>query len=281
MVERMSATLNEAVSNVDNVLDERHREDLELMSSRIEHLEQLHLKLHTAVKDDGSKQQFEFIKALKRVQELDTRARDYMLEGYDTDLQVMHAAITDERVLNTESSNRIVEAHQRQLNVMQDMVKEQQREFDRSLKVMEDTLGAKYTTMLKSLQDQVQLEQEVQVMRAVGALVRTARVEAELSRQAITDQQRAEDAAAAKFQGMVSDMRQQWDEEEQLRIQDVEQRFRSHYEHMMTNMRAQVEMALQLHVVNDQQCMKDVSNRFKKQMDVMNSFKGRVRKGDT
>ena len=147
-MERMSATLNEAVSNVDNVLDERHREDLELMSSRIEHLEQLHLKLHTAVKDDGSKQQFEFIKALKRVQELDTRARDYMLEGYDTDLQVMHAAITDERVLNTKSSNRIVEAHQRQLNVMQDMVKEQQREFDRSLKVMEDTLGAKYTTML-------------------------------------------------------------------------------------------------------------------------------------
>ena len=136
------------------------------MRSRIEHLEQLHLKLHAAVKDDSSKQQFEFIKDIRRVQELDTQARDYMMEGYNTDLEIMHASIRNERALNLQSSTAIAEAHQRQLMVLQDMVCEQQHEFDRSVQVMEGTLGAKYTTMLLALQHQVQLEQEAQVSEA-------------------------------------------------------------------------------------------------------------------
>ena len=76
----------------------------------------------------------------------------------------------------------------------------------------------------------------------------------------------------AKFKGMVSDVRQQWDKEERLRIRDVEHRLRSHYEHMITNMRFQVEMALQMHVVSDRQSMKDMRNQFKKQMDLMAGF---------
>lgn len=230
------------------------------------------------MKNDGSKEQFEFISAIKRLQELDSRARDFLLEGYDKDMEIMYETVHSERKLQTEATTLLEAAHQRQLHVMQDMMTIQQGDFDRNFQVLEERLSAKYRAMLKSLHDKVELEQECQVTRSVEALVRVARVETDLSRRAIDEQQRAEVAAAVKFQGMVGDMRKLWEEEESMRIRDVEQRLRSHFEMAITSMRAQVEMAQQLHETNDQQWMKDMGMRFRTQMETLTNFKNKCQR---
>lgn len=273
LARQVSTTMDQAVSHVDKALEERRREDLELMKSRVTALETLYMKIQSALKDDGSRQQYDFMKALKRLQELDTRARTSLLKGYDSDLAVMQSATVAERAMRTEATKMMETAHSKQLQVLQQMADEQNRDTDLMLEALEDSLGAKYETVYRRLQDQVRNEQDMQVTRAVEALARRARMEAELSRQAIDEQQRAEDAAATKFQSMLGDLRKLWEEEEAIRFKDQEQRLKAQYEQMISNMRAQVEMALQLHEFNDWQWMQDMSNRFKTQMETVERFK--------
>ena len=58
----------------------------------------------------------------------------------------------------------------------------------------------------------------------------------------------AESAATAKFQEMVVQLRQTWEEEEAARAKHVEDRLRSHYNTVMSHMESQLAMALRLQV---------------------------------
>ena len=112
LASQISDNLKECLRHVDSAIEERHSDDLDVLQRRIASLESLHLRVHSAVRDDGQKQQFEFLSALKRITEVDQRSRDFISETNDRDLEFVYQRTKDESTLAEERNEKIVDVMQ-------------------------------------------------------------------------------------------------------------------------------------------------------------------------
>ena len=144
--------------------------------------------------------------------------------------------------------------------------------------MFEETLRFKYQSMVETLQEKVRMEQEAQMRRALDLLEKAARSESERSRQMYDIQSKAEAASSAKFQNLVSELRETWEAEEATRAKKLDQRLRNHYETVIEHMQSQLDAALKLNDDADKQWMEDVEARNRQQVATMQAYEEKCRR---
>jgi len=200
------------------------------------------------------------------------------MEVAESNLSLGLDPLTDLRFKHNKLLSEVHEAHQKQLSILQTAIAEERHDMAQSQKMFEQTLQIKYDHLVAALQDKVKAENDAKMQRALDDLERSARNESERARQTFQAQQAAEAALSVKFKGIVSDLRQSWEEEEIARARQLEERLRAHYSTVLEHMEAQLQMALQLQDEADKQWMEDVEARNKQQVEALKRFEDKCRR---
>ena len=226
----------------------------------------------------GSEMEREVHAILERMRDGDARARRMLAKNFEAEMRMQQEAFAEERKVEHEASSAVERAYREQVKALGQTWELQQTAYGQTVDALEEALGAKYDTMVRGLRERVELEREGQMKRAVAAMARQAQLETRNSRQAIDDQDRAEEAAAAKFHSLLGEIRDMWESEENTRSEDMEVRLRRHYEGLVSGMRKQCEMAMDLMHLQDEVWLRDGRKRFTADMRVMEGFKAKCQR---
>ena len=187
--------------------------------------------------------------------------------------QEMNAGGNEDKYMNDMS-----QAHKKQLEVLQMAIAEERDEDSRVGNICLSTLRTKYDHFLGALVQKTKLENDSYMERALSHLETSVRLESEQFRRNFETQQSIEEATARKLEGIITNLRQSWKDEELSRAKRLEDRLRGHYSVILEHMEAQLQMALQLQDEVDKQWVKDVEMRNHQQMKMMNAFEKKCRR---
>lgn len=172
----------------------------------------------------------------------------------------------------------LLDMHKTQLLVLEQAVAEERAEDARINQLCQTTLRTKYDHFVESLLNKAKLEGEMYMERALNHLETDVQHETLKLRERVEMQQAIEDAATSKLQGIISELRKSWEDEEVARAKRLEDRLRSHYSVILEHMEAQLQMALQLQDEVDKQWVKDVEMRNRQQTTLMSAFENKCRR---
>lgn len=274
---QLSENLDAHVAEVDCKIVASRDAELAQLQRRLEDIEEASAALHEERAPLYQQLQRKLDASLMRLQEQDNGARRRRDELHAREMEMAEAAVHKERLMHGETCDHLESAHVRQIEVMLETLYEHQQEVEQGRKSFEETLQSKYLSMLAALKDQVRLEQEAQVRRALDALEKTVRAESKRTQQAYSDQSRAELTAAMKFKGLVAKLRKLWQAEEATRSEALEQRLHTHYNMVLRHMQTQLDMALRLHAEADQQWIADIQSRHSQQMAALRAYETKCR----
>ncbi len=114
--------------------------------------------------------------------------------------------------------------------------------------------------------------------KSLKHLETTARLEADRLKVAYDYEYEIEHRLQQRLQTIIHDLRKSWEEEEILRIQQMEIKIRQHYELIIEQLENQLKLALQLQDTADQQWLQDLELRNRQQLDMMKSFEEKCKK---
>ena len=169
-------------------------------------------------------------------------------------------------------------AYEKQIETLTMAIEEERIQSAAAQVVYEQTLKTRYEAMVDSLQLKIKSEQQSQIQRALDNIERSAKLESERAREMITLQKEIEQTVAKKFDGLVTELRASWEEEEIGRAVQLEDRLRNHYCTVLEHMEAQLKMALKLQDDADKQWMDDVEKRNIQQVEAMKAFESKCKR---
>lgn len=276
--EQYRTLLEGHMAKVDSLLEEQGAADLALLDTRIKELEQSKTELAASserIDEEVHKKYGEWVARLNESHEESLAALQRTTARNEATLQ---KALQHEREVHATTCTMMQQEHRRQLEQVQATIREERKDMARAQQVFEETLRVKYESMVDTLQEKVRTEQEAQMRRALDLLEKAARAESERSRQMYEVQSKAEAAAAAKFQDLVTELRQTWEMEESTRSKQLDQRLRNHYETVIAHMQSQLDAALKLNDDADKKWMEDVEARNRQQVATMQAYEEKCRR---
>jgi hypothetical protein len=217
----------------------------------------------------------QFAAALEGTESAHKQAREDMLAEKTEELAALEGALEQERRLHEKSQEDLQYAHQLQLKVLKRAVDDERESTARTQATFEETLRAKYDQLVGALQQRADQEERQRVQRALQQLEAIA-----LSPKTddAANARSAETAAAEKFQSLVAELRANWQQAEEQRVEQLENRLRVHYETVLEHAQIQVQMALKLNDDADQRWMEDLAHRNKRQIEAMHAFEDKCKR---
>jgi hypothetical protein len=266
---------DEHLNRVDDRIADHQVQGLEQLSTTLESLASARDSVQTDNKSRVEELRKQFAAALEGTESAHKQAREDMLAEKTEELAALEGALEQERRLHEKSQEDLQYAHQLQLKVLKRAVDDERESTARTQATFEETLRAKYDQLVGALQQRADQEERQRVQRALQQLEAIA-----LSPKTddAANARSAETAAAEKFQSLVAELRANWQQAEEQRVEQLENRLRVHYETVLEHAQIQVQMALKLNDDADQRWMEDLAHRNKRQIEAMHAFEDKCKR---
>ena len=259
-------------------LRERDRRDMALLQEKLDELsrarEELERDRITYEKESAEK----YSKSLDQAKEQDRLSRAEMENLRQREVEALELSIKEERKMYIDSREQMELAHVREITSLRSLVEDERKRGSEKSTRFEDELERKFAMLAEGLEQQAREYHKHRLERALGGLEHRAMSEVDKTRVRNDAMLDAEERMNARFQKMVTELRDSWNQEEQARASAADERLRAHFETVLEHAHEQLQMALQLNDSVDKRWMEDVQRRNKQTLEGMKQFQAKCQR---
>ena len=187
----------------------------------------------------------------------------------------------DESKLNTEHQliKAITTAHESQVQEVKEVFAQHRKESSKDLVLFEDNLKNKYDNIFDTFKSRVNMEEENLMHRVLENVDK--KLEA-IHGKYITSLEsknvESEHYMCSKFKGILTDLKQTWENQESGRSTQLEKRLKSYYKVVLDHMQEQLSTALKVQDEADKQWLEDIEARSQQQIETLKAFEDKCKR---
>eukprot|EP00520_Triparma_pacifica_P012455 CAMPEP_0118661278 /NCGR_PEP_ID=MMETSP0785-20121206/16187_1 /TAXON_ID=91992 /ORGANISM="Bolidomonas pacifica, Strain CCMP 1866" /LENGTH=391 /DNA_ID=CAMNT_0006554693 /DNA_START=66 /DNA_END=1237 /DNA_ORIENTATION=- len=166
----------------------------------------------------------------------------------------------------------LVEQHRGVVEEMQKALEEQGKEHAETVRRHEKDFLLKQNAILSNLKKAASEETEKIQAESLVNMEKAAKEAIQRQRDFYDMEKKAERAAAEKFQGMVGELREKWEEQEKKREEDIEARVRAEYEGRIASLKKESQLSKKMASDAQTKWMDVVTKQNYKHQEEMSSF---------
>jgi hypothetical protein len=193
-------------------------------------------------------------------------------------VEALELSIKEERKMYIDSREQMEIAHVREITALRSLVEDERKRGREKSTRFEDELERKFAMLAEGLEQQAREYHKHRLERALGGLEHRAMAEVDKTRVRNDAMLDAEQRMNTRFQRMVSELRESWNQEEQARASAADARLRAHFETVLEHAHEQIQLALQLNDSVDKRWMEDVQRRNKQTLEGMKQFQAKCQR---
>jgi hypothetical protein len=172
----------------------------------------------------------------------------------------------------------MVTAHEREIAALRVLIEDERSRGREKANRFENELERKFEVLAEGVEQQAREYHKHRLERSLGDLEHRAMTEVDKARVRNDAMLEAEQRMNSRFQRMVSELRESWNQEEQARALAADGRLRAHFETVLEHAQEQLQMALSLNDSVDKRWMEDVQRRNKQMLDSMKQFQAKCQR---
>jgi hypothetical protein len=259
-------------------LKERDRRDMAMLQQKLDELgrarEELDRDRAAYEKESAEK----YAKALGQAKEQDRVSRAETDKLRAREVEALEQSITEERRMYIDAREKMVTAHEREIAALRVLIEDERSRGREKANRFENELERKFEVLAEGVEQQAREYHKHRLERSLGDLEHRAMTEVDKARVRNDAMLEAEQRMNSRFQRMVSELRESWNQEEQARALAADGRLRAHFETVLEHAQEQLQMALSLNDSVDKRWMEDVQRRNKQMLDSMKQFQAKCQR---
>ena len=219
-----------------------------------------------------------YARALEQAKEQDRVSRAETEKLRAREVEALEQSIVEERKMYIDSREKMVKAHERELAALRVLIEDERGRSREKANRFENELERKFEVLAEGVEQQAREYHKHRLERSLGDLEHRAMTEVDKARVRNDAMIEAEQRMNSRFQRMVSELRESWNQEEQARAVAADARLRAHFETVLEHAQDQLQMALSLNDSVDKRWMEDVQRRNKQMLDGMKKFQAKCQR---